>query len=89
MNGESTFWVIRASGFIFQESGDCFLFMKTKLEMIETLQTVCTILSKFRTLTVEVSRSTDGLPKFGTQVNILADDKDIKFYNQGFFVSFH
>ena len=28
----------------------------------------------------------DGLPdKFGTQVNILADDEDIRFYNQGFF----
>ena len=32
----------------------------------------------------------DGLPdKFGTQVHILADDEDIKFYNQGYFVSFH
>ena len=36
---------------------------------------VHTILSRSRTLTVEVPRSIDGLPdKFGTQVNILADD---------------
>ena len=46
---------------------------------------VCTILSKSRSLKVEVSRSIDDLPdKFGTQVNILADDEDIKFCNQGF-----
>ena len=32
-----------------------------------------------------MSRSIDGLPdNFGTQVNILADGEDIKFYNQGF-----
>ena len=43
---------------------------------------VHTILSKSRTLTVEVSCPIDGLPdKLGTQVNILADDEDIKFYN--------
>ena len=32
--GESHFWVICTSGFIFQESGDCFLFSKTPLGMI-------------------------------------------------------
>ena len=37
----SHFWVICTSGFIFQESGDGFLFSKTPLEIIETLQTVC------------------------------------------------
>ena len=46
---------------------------------------IYTIHQKSRTLMVEVSRSVGGLPdKFGTQVNILADDEDIKFYNQGF-----